>query len=347
MKRFLLAAIVTGVLGLSAGCFLDPIDMDHKIETEVVLQGFLTPGGPVEVVLRSTVPPTEYYSFMDLDPFAIGGAVVSVTIDGTAHDLTPGTTPGSYHDPALVAKAGITYSIDVTFPSGHQFADRHVTATTTVPERVSVTSVTYHAGQEEPPPGIVNIEAFSFPKSLANPDIFPPTGDIYTPFNLAWDAAPGAAGYTVGVLASDTTGFNLMRKREYKDWVDGEYSNPADRQFMAKSGFMVMEDSLNADIYWMLFHYEGPTNVVLVAADEGYWQYFRTYLGGPGGNSGNDSDTGVALNVEGGIGVFGSYTADTVATHIANEWRPDSHRSDCLNEERLARLEAYEASLNP
>ncbi len=344
MKRFLFAAFVVGAIGLTVGCFLDPLDTGNNSSPEVVLQGFLTPDAPVEIVLRSTVAPDAYYAFMDLDEFAIEEAIVEVVVDGKAFDLTAGKQPGAYSNPALLAEAGLTYGVAVTFPSDHEWAGHELTATTTVPEQVRHTDVTYHKSQPPPLLGVVTeIKSFVFPKTLANPDSFPITGDEYTPFNISWQDADGAAGYTLGVLAQDTSGILLMRKREYKNWVDGDFNNPADRQFMAKSGMLIMPDSTNADIYWLLFHYEGPTHVVLIAADEGYWQYFRTYLGGPGGNSGNDADTGVSLNVKGGIGVFGSYTADTIATHIANEWQPNMYRDDFLSDSQRVKVERYEA----
>ncbi len=345
MKRFLWSAFVVGAIGLTVGCFLDPLDVDQNRRPEVVLHGFLTPGAPVEVLLRSTTSPTEYYSFMDLDQFGIDGAVVRITENGTPYDLAPGTRRGSYNDPALIAKPGARYDVEVTFEEG-QFADRRLTATTTVPEQVRHTDVIYHKSQPRPVLGATTIESFTFPKTLANPDSFPPVGDEYTPFSLVWDPAAGASGYTVVVSAEDTSGTSLMRKREYKDWADGELNDPAARQYVANSAWFVMKDSTNADIYWMMFHYEGPTNVVLFAADEAYWEYFWTKLVGAG-QSGADADVGETQNVEGGLGVFGSYTADTIATHISNAWRPDMYRDGFLSDSQRARVERYEANRSP
>lgn len=318
--------------GLLAGCILDPIGAIRKPNPQIILQAFLTPDAPVDsVVLRTTVPADEYYTWMDLSPYAISNANVVIANGGQSYTLTeraPGT--GTYAHPTLTARSGQVYSIEVTFPPGHGFAGRRLTASTTVPNSVHATAT---LNPSQTAKGVTSLNELVFPKQLADPGRFGITSST-TPFRLAWNDA-GAGGYLVGALSLDTSAVGLLRYRMWDDYVgnpdstqddgDWDFKSPSQRQFLHKSGYIGFPDSLSADVYWLLFYYRGAYDVAVIAADEGYYDYFASVANGPAGQSGSDADFGIVSNVKGGTGVFGSYSADTVHAFITPEWLPSDH----------------------
>lgn len=324
--KLLRTYIALAALGVAvAGCNLfSPVDDVHRPDTEAVFSAFLTPGAAVEVTLRSTVPLTEYYPFKPVDDYAIHDAVVIITENGALHTLTEDAQrPGVYVKPGLVADTLVTYSVDVTFPAGqsHPFEDRHLTSSTTVPGQVRL-AVELSASQESKGGSLDNLV---FPKRLADPERFGITSAL-TPVRARWTDAAEAAGYLIGTVAHDTAGTSLLRKWDWDEWKDGAFSSPADRQFVQTNGFVALPDSMSAEMVWFLFRYQGRHEIIVYATDSGYHNYFRTTVQGAG-QSGADADTGPALNVRGGLGVFGSFTTDTIEVNVAPEdgWLPSQH----------------------
>ncbi len=117
------------------------------------------------------------------------------------------------------------------------------------------------------------------------------------------------------MIAQDTAGVGILRWSTYESWLDGDFRSPNQRQMLQKSGILTLPDFVTADIFWALFNYQGWQDVVLIAADRAYFDYFRTVVTGAGG-TGADADQGVALNVRGGLGVFGAYSSDTLHVYI-------------------------------
>ncbi len=305
--------VILIALGVSACDILEPVKQERKPDVEVVLSAFLTPGAPVSVTLRRTIPLEQYYPFRDLTPFAIHDAQVVVSVDGTDYQLVeadPSGHPGVYVDSSLIANSLATYSVDITFPPAHEFSDRHITGSTTVPGPAAMTA-TLNPSQVAKGGTFDNL---IFPKQLADPSRFGTTSAL-TPFTVEWQPVDEAAGYMVGIMAHDTSGTGILRWNMYESWLDGDFRSPNQRQFLQKSGLLTLPDSVRADIFWALFNLQGWQDVVLIAADRAYFDYFRTVVNGAG-SSGADADQGVALNVHGGLGVFGAYSSDTLQVYI-------------------------------
>jgi len=323
MKNRLVFAIIAGILELQAGCILDPIGVRRAPNPQVILQAFLTPDAPADsVVLRTTIPSEEYYVWIDLAAYAISGANVVITNRGQAYMLAE-RRPGTYGNSSLIARSGERYDIEVTFPPGHRFEGKRITAHTTVPERIHVS---YSLAPSQVVKGVKSLNDLVFPKQLADPDKFGITSED-TPFSLSWNKSAYAEGCIVGTSAVDTSGTGLLRTRSFNEWKDGNMADPSVRQYHKKMGYVVMPDSLQADIYWLLFMFGGAYDVAVIAADTAYYDYFASVASGPAGQSGSDADFGIVSNVKGGTGVFGSYAADTVRAFIKDDdWLPSEHQ---------------------
>ena len=321
MIKTKLIAILAGLAVAVAGCnLLSPIDNPNRSSREVVLTGFLSPGAPVEVTIRSTIPLAEYYPWRPLDPYALSDAIVLVTSNGADYVLTEDAQrPGVYAHSTLVADTVTAYAIDITFPSGHAFENRHLTASTLVPGQVAL-DVQLTASQIAKGGALDNL---LFPKELANRDRFGITSAL-TPARASWSNATEAANFIIGAIAQDTLGTGLLRQWEWDMWLDGDLNDPQQREWMERSGFVTLPDSLAGDIFWALFDYAGPNDLIVFATDVGYGDYFRTVTQGAG-NSGADADRGPKINITGGLGVFGSYTADTIEVNVVPEWLPSDH----------------------
>jgi hypothetical protein len=321
MKKCLILGLLACSLVLSS-CILDPVKSESKRNTELFLQGFLSANGPVtNVKLRKTIPPDQYYDFMPLGGYAVSGAYVVVTENSNQHVLAE-TSSGTYGNASLVARPGVTYVIEVTFPAGHEFAGRRLTASTTVPTipQATVTINPFYIARGAQITGRT-LTGLEFPRELAYPDSFGFTSEK-EPFKLTWSNAAAPAGYFIAATADDTTGTGLLREREYSDWKDGDFSDPMRRQGTRAGGYYVMPDSTQTSAFWLLFNYKGWYDVAVVACDKPYWDYMLTVFNDAG--MGADSDAGVVLNVRGGLGVFCSYASDTIRTYVQPDWLPSS-----------------------
>lgn len=306
---------------VSACGILEPVSQERKRDTEVVLSGFLTPDAPVSVTLRRTLSLDAYYPGVDLAPDGISDANVTVRVHGSDYTLResdPIAHPGVYADSSLLVTPLTTYAVDVTFPATHEFSDRHITASTTVPSAPSI-NATLDSSQA------VNGGAFDnllFPKELADPKRFGAVASV-TPFFVEWERVDQAGGYVVAVTARDTLGTGILRADVYENWLDGDFRSPQMRELMrTSSGAFFSDDSLHTDVFWLLFTYEGWHDVQLFACDDAYFDYFRSITGGAG-MMGADADRGPAMNVRGGIGVFGSYARDVFPVCVnAAEYLP-------------------------
>ena len=72
--------------------------------------------------------------------------------------------------------------------------------------------------------------------------------------------------------------------------------------------YWVPADTLRADYWWLGVRFEGEYRVTVQAADRNYVDYYTTSFNG---QSGADGDRGPLFHVDGGMGVFGSYAADS------------------------------------
>ena len=67
-------------------------------------------------------------------------------------------------------------------------------------------------------------------------------------------------------------------------------------------------DTLRSDFLWWGVRFTGDYRITLQAADTNYFDYYTTAFNGL---SGADGDAGPIFRTEGGLGVFGSYNAES------------------------------------
>ncbi|MFH1571662.1 MAG: DUF4249 family protein [Gemmatimonadota bacterium] len=97
---------------------------------------------------------------------------------------------------------------------------------------------------------------------------------------------------------------------ETKDWSEGKMwrERRNDLYWSRAMDYWVPADSTHSDFWWAGVRFEATYRVTLHAADTNYFDYATTAFNG---NSGADSDRGPVFHVDGGLGVFGSYSSDS------------------------------------
>ena len=116
--------------------------------------------------------------------------------------------------------------------------------------------------------------------------------------------------------AGDTTRF--LREREQQDWLEQQTEDWSEgklwrerRQDLYNSrvlDYWMPADSTRSDFWWLGVRFEGEYRLTLQAVDENYFDYYTTLFNG---NTGADADFGPIFHVDGGTGVFGSYSRDS------------------------------------
>lgn len=304
--RYLLTTAIVVVLG---GCGLDPVSPNPS--EQLIIQALLQPGHPVDNIrLTRTMPPESYYS--GIPQSTVSGATVILSHESRTDTLSE-TAAGIYGDSTIIARSGVTYRVEVSFE------DIVLRAETTIPEKLDFTSVVTVSGSRYIP----SADTIIFPREYANPEQFPPQGNIPPkPITVSWDAVPLAAGYEFAAIADDTTGTEFLRKDAYEDWLAGDYATAKSREWTRMTKYPVFSGYTETDVLWAAFNYRGDHNIVVRARDRNYNDFAQTVSGS---SSGNDYDTGTVMYVEGGIGLFGSFSSDTLNIHIVAEWLPSEN----------------------
>ena len=99
-------------------------------------------------------------------------------------------------------------------------------------------------------------------------------------------------------------------KQETKNWTEGRLwrERRSDLYNSRVLDYWMPADSTRSDFWWFGVRFEGEYRLTLQAVDENYFDYYTTLFNG---NTGADADFGPIFHVDGGTGVFGSYTRDS------------------------------------
>jgi len=109
-----------------------------------------------------------------------------------------------------------------------------------------------------------------------------------------------------------------LRDRDQQDWDQiaeeansrGEFwRHQRDELYWGRVvDYWIPADSLRSDFWWFGVRFTGDYRITLQAADTNYFDYYTTAFNG---QSGADGDGGPIFHVDGGLGVFGSYSAES------------------------------------
>jgi hypothetical protein len=127
----------------------------------------------------------------------------------------------------------------------------------------------------------------------------------------------------ISLLQADGDTLRWLRDRQQEDWDEIEGKGWTEgkkwrerRQDLDQNrvvSYWIPADTLRGDYWWAGLRFEGEYQVVLHAADQNYFDYFTTAFNGL---SGDDGDKGPLFHVDGGLGVFGSYTQDRFRVQV-------------------------------
>ncbi|UCG53676.1 MAG: DUF4249 family protein [Candidatus Latescibacterota bacterium] len=307
MMRWL-AIIIFGLWAIS-GCSTDRPAEDFFAPSDIgtlVVDGLLIVDQPLPMILlsRATMPNTAY------DPRV--GAERDATITVYVHPDGPlveyGETPGrgAYvpvtHD-TLEVQPETTYELRVTTAKGET-----VRATTTTPERFAVSEWV-----------LLDDEGANVQRRLRTYDELgeavygaPENQLVYTEGLLEGRFERGdGPGFHIGILSLDLTSDFVIDPEFFEeedfDDLQREISSPA---FEAPEGMVRLP--------WFTIFFEGRYKIRMYSVDENWYELILTLPEfGPGfGGEIGDYFERPSFNVEGGIGLFGSASVDSIGFFV-------------------------------
>lgn len=296
------------VLALVAGCSTDRDDSEFfapAYVNEVVLDMVLVVGQtfPAMPLTRSTTPDQVFDPRNDAE----SGANVFVLLpDGTRIQYAETSLPGRYvpvtHQ-GLLVQPETEYSLHVITADGES-----VTATTTTPKRFSIDDWV-----------LLNDTGTSVVRDLKTFEEF---GDsvYYQPENQLV--------YTEGLLEGQFT------RQDFTGYHVGIFSLDLDSDFVIDPKFFEEEDfedlerNISSPVFdaseskvrlpWFTIFFEGRYKIRVYSVDTNWYDLILTlpeYNNGIGGNTG-DGFARPKFNVNNGIGLFGSASADSIGFFI-------------------------------
>lgn len=339
---------------LAFGCS-NPTEVENPAPT-LFVQAYLSPGQDPQVVVRQTLPPEQFYAgreepargaqveiamggqrfALDEDPAAPGayqlpssqlpiepGRTYQLQVRHQQHLLSASTTvPDPVRITEVSADSLVYFQLfgdlfgDLTHPGQFRWTRPANTAGYVV--RVEALQVRSLPIAAEPLTGDLDT-LVARRQRLA--------GQVSADSLAALDRQIGELrGYfTENISLAQPEGDTLrwLREREQEDWdkIEGKDWSEGKkwrerRQILDHSrvvNYWIPADTLRGDYWWLGLRFEGEYQVVLQAADQNYFDYFTTAFNGL---SGDDGDKGPLFHVEGGLGVFGSYTEDRFRVQV-------------------------------
>lgn len=343
------ARLLAALVAILAGCS-SPGRVEEAEQT-LFVQAYLTPGIDPEVRLLQTVPAQRYYagreepvSAAEVLLRADGSTALLQEEAGTpgtyrvSRDLMPVEEGRTYHlqatagDRQLRARTTVPLRAEVTRVEGDTITYQQLYS--------DLFGGLLHPGQffwrRSPNAAgyiiIVEAEWVSSLQVTAEPltadlDTLVArrdrlAGQVVADSLLALDRQiEGLTGFFarhISLTGPDGRTAQWLRDREQQDWdeIAGKDWTPGrawrERRNELYWGrvidYWIPADSLRSDYWWWGVRFTGDYRVTLQAADTNYFDYFATAFNG---RSGADGDPGPVFHTEGGLGVFGSYAADS------------------------------------
>ena len=343
----LLSALLVGVLLLFA-CS-SPNEVENPDQT-LFVQAFLTPGEDVRLQLRLTLPPERFYEGLE-DPVEAARVVVHFGDDTAILEedpSSPGTYSAPADELPVVP--GQTYRLEVTYDDRLLRARTTVPEPARVTEVLGDTMQVYgdlfgdlvHPGEfrwsRSPNAAgyviiVEAVEVTSLPVTtepltaeldtlIARHERLSLSGEVTADsldaLQFQMDQLRGFFERNISLVRDNGDTIRWLRDRTQEDWDDIDGKNWSEgKKWRGKRedlhnnraiDYWIPADSTRSDFWWLGIQFEGEYRVTLQSADTSYFDYYTTSFNG---NSGADSDAGPLFHVDGGTGVFGSYTEDS------------------------------------
>ena len=320
-------------------------------EQFIIVQAFLTPGEEARIQLRQTLPPEQYYEGLEDTlrgaRVVVSTDTESIVLD---EDLSsPGTYFASQD--LLPVTEGKTYRLEVTAGDRLARAETTVPVRAEVTEIRGDTITYFqrygdlfgelnHPGEfwwtKSPNAAgyVIIVEAVDI-KSLPVA-AEPLTADLDTLIArrerlegvVSADSLEaldreiadlrGFFEESISLVTDDGDTSRWLRDRQQKDWDKLAQKDWSEGKLWRERrgdlfgnrviDYWVPADSTRSDFWWLGVRFEGEYQVTLQSADQNYFDYYSTVFNG---NSGADADEGPIFHVDGGTGVFGSYSKES------------------------------------
>jgi hypothetical protein len=306
-SAFLLVAL-SGMLGCSADREPGELFGPESDTGTLVIDALLIVDRPLPAIyVRQTIAPGESYTASNV---GVGGAAVTIRQGGTdyRYEANRGTL-GRYGPPAGAPVVMPDTRYDLTVVWGDQTA----TAVTTTPGRVQIShSVLLDESTLE-----VRRELKTFLDGEDAVYTDPDNQVNYLDGLLeAWFSPVGVEAYQVGIFSLDLDSERLLDV----DWLDEEDYDELTRQessppFEAKDGKLRLP--------WFAIYFAGRHLIKINALDKNWFDFVRSSPdemdgGGFGGLAGENFERPI-FHVDGGIGLFGSASVDSIGFYVLPE----------------------------
>jgi hypothetical protein len=301
--------LITGLIvaGLIAGCsgerqLYSPEDVNRLVVNSML---FVDQPFPNVALFRTLSPESNF----DLLSAAERGAMVAIYVDSVRIDYRE-SLPGVYvlqrTLPPIPNRVlpGKTYRLEVLTRSGEG-----LTATTTTPPRIEVTDwvLLDETGRVER-----YLETFA---GLGDSVYFAPSNQLtYAEGLLEARVRPiPTVGFQAGVYSLDLDSDFVIDPEflEEEDFAEFERN-------IASQPLLPSETAIR--LPWFAIYFEGRYKIKIFAVDRNWFDLARTVpeLSGGGGFGGNAGDNFARpiFNVNGGIGIFASASADSVGFYV-------------------------------
>lgn len=268
-----------------------------------VVDAILTVGQPFgSVYLSETLAPDEAFT---RERAGIEGATITIEGGGVVIPYVSFAF-GRYDTGAPdTVLASTTYNLTATLPDG-----RVVRASTTTPAKIDVREWVLLDNA-----GTTVLQTLSTFEEHGDSAYERPENQLVYPQNIlaAVLEAQGSVGYQIGLVSLDETSPLL---------IDADFLEEDDLEnFTRTNSSPPLNYEATLRIPWLAIYYAGRYNLRVVALDRNWYDIVRTDptigSGGVGfGGEAGDSSTRPIFHVEGGIGVFGSVSSDSVGFYV-------------------------------
>ena len=308
--------VLTTMRRIAFGCLLVLIACSPEREGDelfapggvglLVVDALLVVGQPFgEIYLSETVAPNEPFRRQN---GGVNGATVTVEGGGSVVPYANSSGPaGRYVSQSRtdVVLPSTTYRFTATFPDG-----RVMNATTTTPAHIDVSEWVLLDDA-----GSTVLQTLATFEENADTVYFEPENQLtYTQGILAARVTDlPTAGYQIGLVSKDI-GSPLL--------IDADFLDEEDlAEFERVNSSPPLDYEATLRVPWLAIYYEGRYVLRVVALDRNWFDIVRTdpALGAGGfgfGGEVGDSSTRPIFHVEGGIGVFGSVSSDSVGFYV-------------------------------